>query len=220
MPKGVARQNIGSRAGIARRPIASIYAAQSTQTAATSPQQFPPGSYTFTPTISGWWKFVLWGGGSENSSANNGGGSGGYSEITKFLTPSQTVALVVGIGARAGVAATASTATFPDGTVVSAGAASGRTGGTATGGDVNLDGSLGGTGASSGAAGLGTGGGAAGTGNSSGAGAPSNLPFRGGEGGTAAGNTRGRSPGAGGSATVVSAESGGDGLIIAFLARS
>ena len=228
MPKGIARQNIAGRASIARKPIASVYATQSEQTAATSPQQFPPGSYTFTPTVSGFWQFVLWGGGGEDNAATNGGGSGGYCEITKFLTTAQTVALVVGVGARNAVAGTASSATFPDGTVVTAGAASGRNGGTATGGDVNLAGSLGGDGSvgGNGAAGLGTGGGLGGAGatgsRGGGAGAPANLPFRGGDGGTAGGggNPGGRSPGSGYAAAVSNAQSGGDGMIIAFLARS
>lgn len=228
MPKGIARQNIAGRASIARKPIASVYATQSEQTAATSPQQFPPGSYTFTPTVSGWWKFVLWGGGGEDNAATNGGGSCGYCEITKFLTTAQTVALVVGVGARNAVVGTASSATFPDATVVTAGAASGRNGGTATGGDVNLAGSLGGDGSvgGNGAAGLGTGGGLGGAGatgsRGGGAGAPANLPFRGGDGGTAGGggNPGGRSPGSGYAAAVSNAQSGGDGLVIAFLARS
>lgn len=214
MPRGIARRDIAGRASIARKPIASVYAAQSTQTAAASPQQFPPGSYTFTPTVSGWWKFVLWGAGGGYSGAA-GGGSGSYCEITKFLTTGQTVALVVGVGGyESATAPTNSTATFPDGTVATAGAGTNAgAAGTATGGDVNLSGSA------SGVAGLGTGGGAAGTGAAGGAGAPANLPFRGGAGGNDGGIKPAKGPGAGGAGSA-SAAAGGDGLIIAFLARS
>ena len=226
MPKGIARQNIAGRASIARKPIASVYATQSEQTAATSPQQFPPGSYTFTPTVSGRWKFVLCGGGGYVSP--DGGGSGAYAEITKFLTTGQTVALVTGRGANTDAAGTDSTATFPDGTVVTAGAASGNTGGVATGGDVNLDGSDGGLDidSSAGGNGLGTGGGAGGPGTGvniygGGAGAPANLPFRGGAGGSGQNVATGRSPGGGcASGAYPGKISGGDGQIIAFLASS
>lgn len=219
MALGIGRRSIGGQPGIARRPIATASGARSTQTAATSPQQFPPGSYTFTPTVSGWWKFVAWGGG-EGGSGVTGGGSGGYCEITKFLTTGQTVAVVVGKGFDASSSATSSTATFPDGTVATAGAASGATGGTASGGDVNLNGSAGGNGGA-GAAGLGTGGGAAGTGSGGGAGAPANLPFRGGDGASTT-VRQARSPGAGAAINPGgdNRNNGGDGLIIAFLARS
>ena len=226
MPKGIARQNIAGRASIARKPIASAFAAQSEQVAAASPQMFTPGSYTFTPTVSGWWKFVLWGGGGKDN--NNGGGSGAYCEITKFVTTGQTVALSAGRGQGA-LAATASTATFPDGTVASAGGASGNTGGSASGGDVNLNGSTGGLDASgtAGAAGLGTGGGLGGPGNGAsvggGAGAPANLPYRGGIGGDGSASTEvvGRTPGGGcASGSIGTYTMAGDGQIIASLARS
>lgn len=219
MAAGIGRRSIAGQPGIARRPIATAAGARSTQTAATSPQQFPPGSYTFTPAVSGWWKFVLWGGG-EGGGAVTGSGSGAYSEITKFLTASQTVAVVVGKGYDDSSSATSSTATFPDGTVVTAGAASGATGGTASGGDVNLNGSAGGNGGA-GSAGLGTGGGAAGTGSGGGAGAPANLPFRGGAGASTT-IKQGRSPGGGGSINPGgdNRNNGGDGSVIAFLARS
>ena len=228
MPKGIARQNIAGRAGIARRPIASVYAAQSEQVAAASPQMFTPGSYTFTPTVSGWWKFVLWGGGARPTTGY-GGGSGAYCEITKFITTGQTAALVAGRGAGSGGAAQNSTVTFLDGTVVTAGAAVNEIGGTATGGDVNLNGSTGGVdgpGGASGANGLGTGGGAGGAYEPNvggGAGAPANLPFLGGVGGYAGGGQHygGGTPGGGAVSTSYGVQvAAGDGMIIAFLARS
>ena len=226
MTKGIGRHSIAGRAGIARRPIATDYGVRSTQTAATSPQMFPVGSHSFAPTVSGWWKFVLWGGGGKDN--NNGGGSGAYCEITKFVTTGQTVALSAGRGQGA-LAATASTATFPDGTVASAGGASGNTGGSASGGDVNLNGSTGGLDASgtAGAAGLGTGGGLGGPGNGAsvggGAGAPANLPYRGGIGGDGSASTEvvGRTPGGGcASGSIGTYTMAGDGQIIASLARS
>lgn len=229
MPKGIARQNIAGRASIARKPIASVYATQSEQTAATSPQQFPPGSYTFTPTVSGWWKFVLWGGGARGS--GYGGGSGAYCETTKFLTTGQTAALVVGRGEGSGGGAQGSSVTFLDGTVVNAGAAALEVGGTATGGDVNLNGSNGGIdggGGGNGGNGLGTGGGLGGLfepNAGGGAGAPANLPFRGGVGSTlgSPGHYNGGTPGGGACSTSYGgsvAVAAGDGLIIAMLARS
>ena len=227
MPKGIARQNIAGRASIARKPIASAFAAQSEQVAAASPQMFTPGSYTFTPTVSGWWKFVLWGGGARPTTGY-GGGSGAYCEITKFITTGQTAALVAGRGAASGGAAQNSTVTFLDGTVVTAGAAVNEIGGTATGGDVNLNGSTGGVDGASGqngGDGLGTGGGAGGlfTPNSGGgAGAPANLPFRGGVGGSAgSSHYGGGTPGGGAVSTTYGSQvPAGDGLIIAMLARS
>lgn len=227
MPKGIARQNIAGRASIARKPIASAFAAQSEQVAAASPQMFTPGSYTFTPTVSGWWKFVLWGGGARPTTGY-GGGSGAYCEITKFITTGQTAALVAGRGAASGGAAQNSTVTFLDGTVVTAGAAVNEIGGTATGGDVNLNGSNGGIdggGGGNGGNGLGTGGGAGGVFDSNvggGAGAPANLPFRGGVGGSAGSpHYGGGTPGGGAVSTTYGSQvPAGDGLIIAMLARS
>lgn len=160
--------------------------------------QYTPGSYTFIAPQAGYWKFVLWG----SSDGLGGQASGGYCERTVFLGVQQSVAFVCGAGGSGG-AGNPSTATFPDGRVVSAGAGS-TVGGVATGGDVNLDGSV------PGVAGQGTGGGAA----NSGAGAPANLPFRGGAG--ISGGLAGRTPG-GGSGSV--SAQGADGMIIAVFVR-
>lgn len=219
MPQRVAKL-LGGALG---PPLASVRKA-SRQT----PYQFPPGSYTFKVPKSGYWKFVLWGPGAIGSNGDDGGGSGAYCEITKPLASGQSVALVVGSGSKVGISNSsgASTATFPDGNLTSAGTTVSSLGGTgvaavASGGDVNLNGSLGGQGTggtNTGAVGSGTGGGAGGVaaGANGGGGAPANLPFRGGAGGSA-GSTNGRSPGGG--ASSVTGMSSGDGQIIAFLVR-
>lgn len=215
MPRGIVRQR-AAKNRIAGKSMAVRYGLTDLQ----SPYQFAPGSYTFTSPKGGRWKFVLWGPGGNSGGGVDGGGSGAYVEITKTVLTGQTVALVVSS------AGAATTATFLDGAVASAGAGSGITGGTASGGDVNLNGSNGGAsgGSNAGTAGTGTGGGAAGAGGAGlpgGAGAPANLPFRGGAGGTGAGIpavVSGKSPG-GGAGDSGAATAGGDGLIIAYLVR-
>lgn len=191
----VARQSVAGVA-VAGNPIASANAP-----AAQQPYNFPPGSHTFTPPRDGYWKFVLWGAG-PTANGSQAGSSGAYCEITKYLSTTQSVAIFVSIPAGSPVA---TTATFPDGSVASAGSADGGgTPGVATGGDVNLAGSA------LGVAGLGTGGGAA----SLGAGAPANAPFRGAPGGGS--GERGKTPGSGGATTFP----GGDGLALAVFVRS
>lgn len=223
MTRNVGQQRI-ARHRIGGRQIASRYGLTNLQ----SPYQYAPGSYTFTAPVTGYWRFVLWGSGGVATTGGQGGASGSYVELTRFLRAQQTVSLVV----RDSASTSATTATFLDGTVASAGSANTTTAGTAsiTGraelGDVTLSGSLGGAsgGANAGAAGLGTGGGAGGAGGSGdpgGAGAPANLPFTGGAGGAGgvtAIATHGRSPGGGGGASV-SGSSGGDGLALALLVR-
>ncbi|WP_309091097.1 hypothetical protein [Phenylobacterium sp.] len=210
--KTINRLGIAALKSIAAKPIATRDATRPTP----SPNQYTPGTYSFRPLQSGYWKFVLWGGGANGGASSWGGGSGAYCEKTVFLTTSQAVAL--NVGARA----SATTATMPDGTIVSAGGAIGQSGGTAWGGDVNLNGSPGGSGSSSGAAGSGTGGGGGGSKdtNNGGAGAPANLPFRGGAGGTGS-NTPdpGTSPGGGGGDAGSGAGVGGNGLAIVLFVR-
>ena len=204
MPANIATLPIGNL------PIGTLTIAQAAGNLAQEPFTFPPGTWTFTPPKAGYWKFVQWGVGGSVSTVGNA--SGAYTEYTRFLTSAQSVALVVGI--YAGVGTVDTTATFPDGYVVTAGKATGATPGTASGGDVNLNGSAGTAGSTSatGANGSGTGGGAgaanSGT-NDGGAGAPANLPYRGGAGGA--------SPGGGASQA---SQAVGNGLILAVFVKS
>jgi hypothetical protein len=170
---------------------------------------YPVGSWTFTTPASGAYKFILWGGGAVGQNVSFAGASGAYSEYTRNLGYGETVALVVG------AAGAASTATFRDTKVVTAGGAAAMVAGVASGGDVNLDGSAGVVHSGvAGANGSGTGGGAGGTTNGTiagGAGAPAVLPHRGGAGQSASASTT-QTPGAGGASQA--STFGGDGLIL------
>ena len=150
---------------------------------AQEPFNFPVGSWTFTPPEPGVWKFVAWGVG--GSPSGQGGASGAYGEITRSLTTTQSVTIVV--SKFVGSSTPDTTITFPDGHVATAGSAAGNIAGVATGFDINLAGTPGTAGSSSspGGNGLGTGGGhgAPNSGTSDGgAGAPGMLPYRGGAG--------------------------------------
>jgi hypothetical protein len=155
---------------------------------------YSAGTYVLTVPRDGFWKFVAWGvGGNCGGSTDPGQASAGYVEVTRFLAAGQTVTLVVPV--YTGVPG-ATTITFPDGSVASAGSAQGGaapTPGVATGGDVNLNGSAApGAGAFDGLPGGGTGGGPGGlhqAANSGGSGAPANLPFIGGRGGLGGGGS-------------------------------
>lgn len=179
------------------------------------PFSFPSATtnYAFTPPKAGYWKFVGWGPGAQGLGVPNGSGaSGAYVEVTKFLTPAQTVAI--------SVAQQADTVfTFPDGSTATAAKAAGMTGGLASGGDINLSGTAGSaTGSLAGGSGLGTGGGlggAAGGGASGGPGAPANLPYRGGVGGTASAT----GPGVGGG-LAENSTGFGTGLALAVFIRA
>lgn len=199
MAKSIALQGIAGRAGVGRRQVAGRIG----QADVGSVQTFPPGIFSFSPPKAGYWKFVLWGAG---DGSNGGGASGGYAEKTLFLDPSQAARLVVGSRAAGGPGG-ASTATFPDGQVVTCGGGNAATPGIGSGGNVNLAGSA------PGAAGLGTGGGIAHTG----AGAPANLPYRGGAGGSSPTTGSGGTPGAG--SIGAGQYPGGDGLIIVSFVR-
>lgn len=200
MTKGIGGQGIASRPGIGRKAVATRFAQQNAQ----SPTSYPPGSWTFTPPRPGYWKFVLRGHGGGGSGGVTGGASGAYVEVTKYLTSPQSVALIVGSFGGGDT-----TATFPGGSVATAGAASGAVAGVASGGDVNLNGAAGvPTGGNNGNPGTGTGGGSGGiaSGSSGGAGAPANLPFHG---STGASNAI-PGPGAGG-AEIGAQSNGGHG---------
>lgn len=140
-----------------------------------SPAQKEPtiygrGTWSFVPALAGRYKFIAWGDGGAATSGS-AGASAGYAEATVYLDPSRSTAIVV--------QGPDTTITFPNGRVVTAGAASTITPGTATGADLNIAGSV------AGAAGSGTGGGPAGAAGATtgGAGAPGQLPYRGGMGG-------------------------------------
>jgi hypothetical protein len=169
--------------------------------------QYPSGSYVFRAPMAGYWKFVLWGPGGQGTFSSNGG-SGAYVEYTQFLGASEEVSIAVGAPAPT----SNTSATFANGRTVIAGRGSPGVGGTATGGDVNINGSA------PGVAGGGTGGGAPGT-NGGGAGAPGQLPFRGGDGGATTGHQEGGSPGAGGMFNS-GIYDGGSGLALVYLLRS
>jgi hypothetical protein len=217
MPASIAARSIGGRAAIAKRQIASRYGL----TNAEEPHAYPAGSYTFTPPRAGYWKIVLWGGGAQGSSSF-GGASGAYVEKTVLLSPATPVALVIG------GSGSDSTAALPNG-IITAGGASGNVPGAASGGDVNLDGALGGTTSTgSGADGSGSGGGPGGTATAgrAGAGAPANLPYHGGRGGIGASasplpsSSLGITPGGGGgySALVNEGAYGGEGFgVVSFV---
>lgn len=158
--------------------------------------QYSPGSYTFRPSKSGYWTFVLWGSGGSNDNGHSIAGSGALCIKTVHLDTSQSLPVVC-----AAPGSGASTVNLPSGDVVSAGGGSGNggPGGTATGGDINLNGVAGGGGA--------------------GGNAPSSGDYRGGAGG---GNAiSGQSPGGGaGAGTDGGSVQGGSGLVMAFFLRA
>lgn len=157
---------------------------------------YPAGSYTWTCPLTGFYRFAVWATGGQ-SSAGNGGASSGHSQTVKHIAKGAQIPIVVSTYGGG-----SSSVTFPDGSAVVVTSASAGTPGAASGGMINLAGSLGGVGAlASGADGLGGNGGLGGTGGIStggGAGAPGYGPFRGGDGGNdAAGVQNGQTPGGG-----------------------
>lgn len=179
------------------------------------------GATAFVAPSSGRFKFHAWGGGWGGDGAS-GGASGSYLEITRNLAKGQVVAVTVGVAGSLSTSPGDTTLTFPNGSVATAAAGASRsTGGVATGGDVNLNGSAPGTGGGSGANGSGTGGGLGGTGDGAsingGAGAPGVLPMSGGRGGGGGvGVQAGASPGGGGRSNDGGGGTppGGSGLVI------
>lgn len=190
-----------------------------------------PGGYTFTAPISGYYKFVARGGGGSGN-ANNAGGSAAYGEVTKLLAIGQNVAISVGGPSGTGGLAPPSqqggttALTFPDGVICTAGGGFGACnvsgtqspGGTASGFDLNLNGSAGGTSGVVGAPGNGSAGGPGG-GVNGGAGAPGNAQYPGPP-GTTNGTTTSAGPGAGGGFMAGSANNnGGWGCVIVSYVR-
>lgn len=178
---------------------------------------FPAGSVSWTAPKPGRYKFLLWGAGYGGASGQ-GNASGSLAVTTVQLAAGQVIAGTVALGGP-GAPSGNSSLTFPDGRSVVAGSATGvATPGTATGGDTNLAGSVGGSsGGTDGIAGLGDAGGAGGIGNGidvgGGGGAPGVSPFKGGKGGSRAGNESGGTPG-GGAQGGPEGSSGGSGLLI------
>jgi len=186
-------------------------------------QYVASGTYTFVAPVNGYYKFVLWGagGGGGNGTPANGGGSGAYCEYTRAMGASERATVVVPPAVGKATNGAAATVTFLDGKAVTAGGGLSNTaGGTASGGDVNLNGSSGGlsSGSNNGGTGLGTGGGAGGTGDGGtigggGGGAPANSPYTGGQGGSAATTSIGLGVGAGAGAGTSSTSGQGAALV-------
>jgi hypothetical protein len=166
---------------------------------------------TFVPPVAGNWKFVGWGQGGAGSNGTQGGASGAYFEITKYITAATPVAVSVIQNGNTTVA-------FSDGTSATAA----QNGGNATGGDVNLSGTVGTLdSAGAGGSGLGTGGGLGGAANATsagGSGAPANLPFTGGHGGYYVGATY-FPPGIGAGGAESNGQPGGPGQVIAMFVQ-
>lgn len=169
---------------------------------------YAAGAHIFEAPATGRYMFTLWGGGAVGG--GTGGGSGAFAQKTRRLRRGETVSIVVGASAGA------STATFIDGSVVTAGAGTGTGGGLATGGDLNLNGSSGGTSGNAGDGGGGTAGGAGGANQGAdggGAGAPGQGLYKGGRGGSQA-SAPASAPGGGGAGGTGVLTAPGSGLCI------
>ena len=128
-------------------------------------------AYTWVCPETGTYRFITKGPGASSNGVDEGGASGAHAEKVRLVRAGESVSIVSGVN---GVD---TTVTFSDGYVVTAGKASGATPGTASGGDINLNGSAPGTAgtANAGANGLGPYGGAGAPGSgygSGGAGSP------------------------------------------------
>jgi hypothetical protein len=216
-----------TRKSIARKQIAYDFNRVFTRN---QPYLFPVGTHNFVVPVSGPWRFAVWGGGA--GAWNPGlyaGGSGALYSAKRFLERGQIVALVVGHGGFKGQNGANSTATFPNGEVITAAGALGNTGAVAPTAnrpeDIVFAGSNGGSGGTgaSGVAGLGDAGGAGGAGASGtmdgGGGAPGFGSLRGGDGqsGTTGAIGSGETPAGGGGMDNEQGRPGGHGLIIAYL---
>ncbi len=182
------------------------------------------GSFTFTAPIDGTYTFKGrgpgggGGGGSGSNGSADGGAEGGYFEKTFALLAGQSVAIVVGAGGSGGgtnlygstgAATTVTYAPLSIACTANSGAGGARAqdsplnaaGGTASGGDVNTTGAVGGAAPTSanGGNGGGTSGGAGGINNTT---APTAGTLGGGGGGGAQGGTGQRSGAAGGAGWV------------------
>lgn len=138
-------------------------------------QTYGPGSATWTCPETGSYRFIVNGGGG-GGDGTNGGGGGSQSIKVRRVNAGETVAVSVAATVSNQSNGANTTATFADGSVVTAGGgvsgASTAAGGTAAGGDINTSGSAGsgatgGAGGSSGLYGLGGGPGGPGGGTGS-----------------------------------------------------
>lgn len=189
-------------------------------------RSYPPGSYTFTATTSGWYRFVLWGGGASAQNTDGSGGGGAFILAERALAQGQRVSIVVGAqtslppNTSTGIDGNASSVTFPTGEVITAGGGqttASRAGGVPTAGQLDTA-YAGGAGVTSGAgnAGAGPGGGAGGAaggfGGGGGAGGAADVP--GGSGAAGASFTSGQSPGGGGGTNSTLGTPGAGGLVL------
>jgi hypothetical protein len=138
MPRSISKRQVASRPVTTRRVASERSATTSTTTPYVT--NYGVGSYVWMVPQTGRYRVVQWAGGGSGSanSSTTGGGGGGHAQTSRLFTSGQTVSLVVGDCGQA------TTATFPDGLVVVANPGadgnSGGTGGTATGGDINITG--------------------------------------------------------------------------------
>ncbi|MBL8774064.1 MAG: hypothetical protein JNK30_21940 [Phenylobacterium sp.] len=188
-------------AGVARRQIGGTRIAAVSIAATPYPDArgaaviFSPGSYSFRPTKSGFWRFVLWGGGGNAlSGASQAGGSSSMAIKDAFLDVSQTAPIVCG-GPGAD-----STVTLPGGVVTAGAGNSSGAAGVASGGDINLPGVAGLSG-----------------GSAIGPAAPSYGDFNGGA--AVAANTAGNAPGGGSGTAFGGTLYGASGLVMVFFVR-
>lgn len=195
-------------------------------------RSYPPGSYTLTITVSGWYRFVLWGGGASAQNTDGSGGGGAFIRAERALAQGQRVTIICGAPtavpafSATGIDGNASSVTFPTGEVITAGGGqttASRAGGVATASALDTTYS-GGAGVTSGAgnAGAGPGGGAGGAagGFVGGGGAGGSLEHPGGDGATGGStNTAGESPGGGGGGNAGTGAAGGGGLVLVYQVR-
>jgi hypothetical protein len=99
---------------------------------------YPAGVHNWVSPASAYYRFVLWGGGGVDGT---NGGSGALAIAVRRVARGQIVALNVADG---GAPSDDTTATFPDGRVITAGSAVNTVAGVASGGDVNINGVAGG----------------------------------------------------------------------------
>lgn len=166
-------------------------------------------TYTWTCPETGTYKVIAKGCGGSSNGLGTGGASGSYSEKTRLFRKGETLSVVVALlqGYNTEV-------TFSDGSVMTAGSGASNTPGVASGGDLNLAGSLGGASGAAGANGLGTHGGAgaeAGVYGGGGGGAPGAKDW---PGAPARADNAGRAYGAGGSDSSGGQSYGGAGGVM------
>ena len=105
---------------------------------------FDPLSATYTVVKAGRYRIVAWGGGGTRVSSDGGGGGLAIKDVR--LSLSSAVSITVGSAAGAASSRNNTSVTLPDGTTILAngGVNDGGAGGTASGGDINVSGSVGG----------------------------------------------------------------------------